>query len=609
MRRFTVILFLLWITSFSVSAKNNEFISLCYHDIRKDLVDDMDADSMAVGTDRLITHFAWLKSHNYSIISIQDILDAQSGKKDLPDKAVLITFDDGYISFHKYLYPLLEAFDYTAVIALVGKWLEVKPGKMVTYGDRDKKPREDFLSWEQIIEMSESGRVEIASHSYDMHHGILGNPQLNTQPTASTRKYNTLTGKYESDPEYIKRVKKDLEHNSDLIYQHTGKRPRVMVWPYGAYSWETNEIANSVGMPITLTLRDGTNNLSDVKETRRILMTENPKLTDFIYAIEHVDKKEPIRAARINLDQIYDPDPKKSDEKLGRLVERILDMQINTVYIQAFADTDGNGLADMAYFNNRHLPMRADLFNRVQWQLESRGLVQAYAYGPILSFENNKIPSLTNNPCNSSKSHLADTCLGSSFLDSKSGKIIREIYQDLGRYASMNGILFHDPLLTDHMDDPSQRSRVASVITEITNELADTLRYYRPEIKTALSTSERVLMGKNEKSYSKIFYSSITNSYDYLLINLMNNLGDSIRMIEELEKSPTEFKKTVFELQTVDPITKENLSDPVLNKQINALKEQGVVQIGYYPDNIEENHPGLNMLKSTLSLRIFPFGP
>ena len=93
------------------------------------------------------------------------------------------------------------------------------------------------------------------------------------------------------------------------------------------------------------------------------------------------------------------------------------------------------------------------------------------------------------------------------------------------------------------------------------------------------------------------------------LINLMNNLGDSIRMIEELEKSPTEFKKTVFELQTVDPITKENLSDPVLNKQINALKEQGVVQIGYYPDNIEENHPGLNMLKSTLSLRIFPFGP
>ena len=62
-------------------------------------------------------------------------------------------------------------------------------------------------------------------------------------------------------------------------------------------------------------------------------------------------------------------------------------MRINTVYLQAFSDADGNGQAEALYFPNRHLPMRADLFSYVAWQLRTRARVFVYAWMPVLAFD------------------------------------------------------------------------------------------------------------------------------------------------------------------------------------------------------------------------------
>jgi hypothetical protein len=56
-------------------------------------------------------------------------------------------------------------------------------------------------------------------------------------------------------------------------------------------------------------------------------------------------------------------------------------MGVNTVYLQAFSDPDANGSADMVYFPNRHIPMRADLFNRVAWQIQTRTPVSVFMLG------------------------------------------------------------------------------------------------------------------------------------------------------------------------------------------------------------------------------------
>ncbi|MFX8187854.1 poly-beta-1,6-N-acetyl-D-glucosamine N-deacetylase PgaB, partial [Acinetobacter baumannii] len=88
-----------------------------------------------------------------------------------------------------------------------------------------------------------------------------------------------------------------------------------------------------------------------------------------------------------DMDYIYDPDPKQQEANLGKLIDRIKDLAPRAVYLQAYADAKGNGAVESVYFPNRHLPMRADLFSRVSWQLKTRAKVEVYAWLPMLSFK------------------------------------------------------------------------------------------------------------------------------------------------------------------------------------------------------------------------------
>jgi hypothetical protein len=69
------------------------------------------------------------------------------------------------------------------------------------------------------------------------------------------------------------------------------------------------------------------------------------------------------------------------------LLERIKTLDVTQVWLQAFADPGGSNVAAAVYFPNRHLPMRADLFSRVAWQLRTRCGVEVYAWLPVLAWQ------------------------------------------------------------------------------------------------------------------------------------------------------------------------------------------------------------------------------
>lgn len=143
----------------------------------------------AVTPQRFETHLDWLIKNGYHFISVDQLIKANEGKIKLPAKPVLLTVDDGYQSFYDYAYPILKARKIPVVLAVVGKWLNVKPNQMVQFGD-DKLARNKLLTWAEIKEMQDSGIVEIGSHSFDLHHGVMGNPQGNSEPAATTRIYD-----------------------------------------------------------------------------------------------------------------------------------------------------------------------------------------------------------------------------------------------------------------------------------------------------------------------------------------------------------------------------------------------------------------------------------
>ena len=112
-----------------------------------------------VTTSKLIEQMSWLQHEGYTAISVNDLLAARAGKKPLPAKAVLLTFDDGYECFYTRVYPVLKAFHYPAVIGDRRSMdegqmsiAETHPGDRVAYGE-STMPRSAFLTWPQLREM------------------------------------------------------------------------------------------------------------------------------------------------------------------------------------------------------------------------------------------------------------------------------------------------------------------------------------------------------------------------------------------------------------------------------------------------------------------------
>lgn len=169
----------------------NHVLGIAYHD-----VEDRDPDQavVAVRTERLLEQLAWLRENNYKPVTINQIMAARNGGPELPPRAIVLSFDDGYSSFYTRVLPVLRAYNWPALLAPVGVWIDTPLNQPVDFAGTPRK-RSDFLTWEQIREISRSGLVEIAAHTDANHKGVLANPQGNLQPAAATRRYDAATGR------------------------------------------------------------------------------------------------------------------------------------------------------------------------------------------------------------------------------------------------------------------------------------------------------------------------------------------------------------------------------------------------------------------------------
>ena len=104
------LLFLMMLLAMPSFADEPSFRVIAYHDVRDDVVGDYDPDQYAVSTSNLITQFTWLREQGFQPISVDDIIAAENGGTPLPERAVLLTFDDGLQSFYTKVYPLLKLF-------------------------------------------------------------------------------------------------------------------------------------------------------------------------------------------------------------------------------------------------------------------------------------------------------------------------------------------------------------------------------------------------------------------------------------------------------------------------------------------------------------------
>jgi len=617
-----------------------------YHEI----TDHKDAliPSYAVTTQQFSEHIDWLQKNGYHFINVDQLLKAHQGKYTLPTKPVLLTVDDGYQSFYQNAYPIIRAKKIPVVLAVVGSWLEPKADQKVDFGG-DEIARNKILSWNELKEMQNSGFVEIASHSYHLHRGVTANPQANSEPAAITRIYDLKTKTYESDASYRTRVYQDLKKNNDLLKAHGLRSPRVMVWPYGRYNMQLVQISKQLGMPITITLDDGADHAKQsIQNMGRILIQGNMSTNALAQEIKNRelnfnDNNRPQKIMHVDLDYIYDPDPQQQERNLGNLLDRINGMGVKTVYLQAFSDPDANGSADMVYFPNRHIPMRADLFNRVAWQIQTRTPVQRlYAWMPLLAWELPKSDPVSKELVLTQQAkadeHLNMGYIRLSPYSPKARQAIKEIYQDLAKSTPFDGLLFHDDVTLSDYEDASPQALAAyakqglptdlaqirgnddklqkwtayktRTLDDFAMELAGEVRQYQPYLMTARNLYAQVALNPYAENWYAQSLEESLKRYDFTAIMAMPYMEQVDNpekfytdIMDRVKQYPNGIKKTVMELQAINWRNDQKIPSEEMAATIKSLYQQGAMHIAYYPDDPIKQHPDVETMRKAFALK------
>jgi peptidoglycan/xylan/chitin deacetylase (PgdA/CDA1 family) len=348
---------------FASPVSAQRFVAVAFHDV---VDDERDLSTDDISTPQLIAFLDWLRGNGWTSISLDDIDAARLGRRPLPPKAILLSFDDGYRSHYERVFPLLLAYRMHAMFALVGSWMDAPEERTVRYGDEDV-PRSRFLSWEQAREMAASGLVEFASHSYALHHEVPGNTFGSRFPAAAAWAFDARSATWETDGALRARVRADLEHSKRLMQQHLGIVPRSLVWPYGRYSGPALTAAREAGFTFMFTLDPEPADASRPQSIPRLFPARNPKLDSLAEDVRFADPAPVTRRVAC-----LDAAALRGEATLGIAIETLRRLGATAVVLDT--DVDRATLSFVAW----QLRTRAgvELFLRLDPQVRSLAALQ-----------------------------------------------------------------------------------------------------------------------------------------------------------------------------------------------------------------------------------------
>ncbi|OQB14729.1 MAG: Poly-beta-1,6-N-acetyl-D-glucosamine N-deacetylase precursor [Firmicutes bacterium ADurb.Bin193] len=227
---------------------------LLYHNITEN-TDGMDI-IVNITPRRFREHMVALKSAGYNTITLDDYYEHIQNGKSLPEKPVIITFDDGYLSNYEFAYPILQELEMKATIFIVTD--SVGPGGKVSY---------PHFTWEQARQMQQSGVIDIQSHTH-------------------THRDVTLQNREETV--------REIRLSKYLIESNLNKECSYLAYPYGAYNNISIRLASEAGYKMMLGLvgreTDGQNNPDRV--LKRITVWGDKGGEDFLRFLEDGVKKQ-----------------------------------------------------------------------------------------------------------------------------------------------------------------------------------------------------------------------------------------------------------------------------------------------------------------------------
>ena len=206
---------------------------LLYHHITED------AQANAVSVDRFEEQIRTLSDAGYTSVSFQQLIDFVENGTTLPEKSVVITFDDGYVSNLSLAAPILQKYGMNATVFVIG----ISIGKD-TYKDTGVAMIPHFSladtgTWGDVI--------WIESHGYDVHEVAGRDPE--------PIRLGVLQKENETEEAFAEFLASDCTIMADLFLDSYGRPPQVFAYPYGMFSDLSDNILMEHGIRVTVTTR------------------------------------------------------------------------------------------------------------------------------------------------------------------------------------------------------------------------------------------------------------------------------------------------------------------------------------------------------------------
>mgnify|MGYP001638140526 FL=1 len=209
---------------------------LMWHNLAEESSGDM-----TISVDTFRAQIEALHEAGFKTVSLQQLYDYVHFGTELPEKPIVLTFDDGYFSNYEYAFPILQEYDMQATIFAIG----VSVGKD-NYKDTDHAMTPHFGA-DEAREMVDSGLISVQSHTFDMHQWPPfedGNAQV---------RETLLPFDGEADADYEAAVEADFAESRELLESITGQPVNALAFPEGAYVTLTQDALRSAGAELTFT--------------------------------------------------------------------------------------------------------------------------------------------------------------------------------------------------------------------------------------------------------------------------------------------------------------------------------------------------------------------
>ena len=159
---------------------------------------------------------AYLYNHQYTPITVTQLINARSNNTFiLPERSVVLTFDDGFADFFTEALPVLKQYGFVATLYVATSFINGTSRWLQHMGEGERC----MLTWEQLAEINANG-VECGAHSHS-------HPQLDTLP--------------------LPIVQDEILQCKRLLEDHLDQNIFSFAYPYGYYTAEVRQAVQNAG--------------------------------------------------------------------------------------------------------------------------------------------------------------------------------------------------------------------------------------------------------------------------------------------------------------------------------------------------------------------------